>query len=143
MRVCPPYRYPLLFLLTLVFPSIVVAHAQETYISSVFQITLQHPAGWHHVEGYEERYGGDGGADGFFQLSAMSGEGKTIEEVCGWEAPNFAYGFLPQIQWWQVQGQDACVIWPSEDQEIVRGDKQPSSSDIPNQCDSEETSAIT
>lgn len=93
---------------------------QETYTSPVFHVTLQYPVGWRQIEGYEERYGGDDGAEGFFQLSAMSGEGKTIEEACEWEAANFTYGFLPQIQWWKVEGQDACLIWPSEDQEIMR-----------------------
>lgn len=118
MRIHPSYWYLQLLFLALAFPFI--ARAQETYTSPVFQVTLQHPAGWRHVEGYEEKYDG---ADGFFQLSALSGEGKTIEEICEWEAANFAYGFLPQLQWWQVQGQDACVIWPSEDQELVKRDQ--------------------
>ena len=58
----------LLLLLALALP--LVVRAQETYISPVFQVTLQYPAGWHHGEGYEEKYGG---ADGFFQLSALDG----------------------------------------------------------------------
>jgi TolB protein len=81
----------------------------------VFQVTLQHPAGWRRVEGYEEKYGG---ADGFFQLSAMDGRGWTIEEACKLQAGHHLrpYGSSPQLERRQVQGQEACVIWPSEDQ---------------------------
>lgn len=113
MRSCSPWWSLLLLLLALVLP--LVARSQETYTSLVFQVTLQYPAGWHHIEDYEEKYGG---ADGFFQLSALGGRGWTIERACELQAGHHLrpYGSSPQLERWQVRGQEACLIWPSEDQ---------------------------
>jgi hypothetical protein len=95
--------------------STLVVHAQETYISQLFQVTLQYPSGWHRTEGCPEKYRG---TDGFFQLSALPDEETMIEEVCERTAIYYplSYGTLPQVERWQVQGQDACLIWPAADQ---------------------------
>ena len=87
----------------------------QVYTNQDFQVTLQYPAGWQPVSGYDERYGG---ADGFFQISAMSGQGWTLDEACDSHAHHKLqpYGSEPQIESVQIQNQDACLILPSADQ---------------------------
>jgi len=113
IRTAPYSCYSLVLLSFLA--SVLVAHAQETYSSELFQATLQYPLGWHRIEGDIEKYRG---ADGFFQLSALPNKETMIEEICEREATYYplSYGTLPQLERWQVQGQDACLIWPAEDQ---------------------------
>ncbi|MBC8448824.1 MAG: hypothetical protein H8D78_13835 [Chloroflexi bacterium] len=85
------------------------------FTSSTFGVALQHPAGWQPVAGYDERYGG---ADGFFQLAAFSGEGWTLDEVCDLEAHHKLqpYGSSPAVERLPGFGQDGCLILPSADQ---------------------------
>lgn len=87
----------------------------QVYTNRDFQITLQYPAAWRQVSGYDERYGGP---DGFFQLSAMSGQGWTLYQVCDSHARHKLqpYGSQPQIERVEVQSQEACLILPSSDQ---------------------------
>ncbi len=85
------------------------------YTSHPFRVSLQYPAGWQPLPGYEERYSG---TEGFFALSAINGEGLTMDEICQLESEHHLrpYGTQPTIERLQVQGQKARLIWPSEDQ---------------------------
>lgn len=87
----------------------------QTFGSQVYRVTLQCPANWQPIPGYDLRYGG---TDGFFQLSAMSGQGWTLYQVCDSQAHHklLPYGSQPQIERVQIQGQEACLILPSADQ---------------------------
>lgn len=87
----------------------------KKYTSQVFRVSLQYPPGWQQIPGYEEKYGGE---EGFFALSAIDGEGLTIDEVYQLESEHHLkpYGSQPDIERLQVQGQEARLIWPSEDQ---------------------------
>ena len=87
----------------------------STYSAPVFGIALQLPPDWLPQEGYDRRYAGP---DGFFQLSAISGEGLAIDEVAENEAQHQLqpYGSAPTIESLLVQGREARLILPSADQ---------------------------
>ena len=89
----------------------------ETYTSQVFYVALQYPPGWgwQPIQGYDEKYGGP---DGFFQVSAAFGPDLTVDEACELVANHKLkpYGSQPQVKRLQVQRQEACLIWPSDDQ---------------------------
>lgn len=89
--------------------------AWVAYTSEAYRVSLEHPAGWGAIPGYEERRGGP---DGFVQLSAMSDAGLSLREACGLEAEHKLqpYGSEPQVDFLEVQGQEACRILPSDDQ---------------------------
>jgi len=87
----------------------------STYSELAFGIAVQLPPDWLPQDGYERRYAG---SDGFFQLSAISGEGLTIDEVTDNEAQHKLqpYGSAPTIESLLVQGREARLILPSADQ---------------------------
>ncbi|AJY74135.1 PD40 domain-containing protein [Paenibacillus beijingensis] len=84
----------------------------DRYINRQYRVSFPYPASWRKVT--EERYEG---ADGFFQISAISSE-KGIDEVCRAEAfhPLRPYGSAPRIVRANIQNQPACFIFPSADQ---------------------------
>jgi TolB protein len=84
----------------------------KIYTNLVYHVSFPYPADWRKVT--EERYEG---ADGFFQISAISSEDR-IEAVCHSEAnhPLRPYGSRPRIVMSRILNQDACFIFPSEDQ---------------------------
>jgi len=90
-----------------------------TYTNSAFAISLEYPADWQPIDGYgspefgEIRYGG---VNGFFHVNAMDTE--TIDIAAASEAGHILqpYGANPTIESLQIQGQEARLILPSEDQ---------------------------
>ncbi|HHX64847.1 MAG TPA: hypothetical protein GX702_08180 [Chloroflexi bacterium] len=80
-----------------------------------FGLTVEYPASWRTMPGYEDRYGA---ADGFVHFSALDGAGWSLQEVCEAEAGHQLqpYGADPEIEYMSIDGQDACLILPSEDQ---------------------------
>jgi TolB protein len=89
-----------------------IEHLSKTYTSSIYKVKLQYPAHWQRVN--DERYEGP---DGFFQISAIASD-STIDEVCHNEAFHqlMPYGSQPRINKTQIQNQEACFIFPSQDQ---------------------------
>ncbi|MGO4889484.1 LysM peptidoglycan-binding domain-containing protein [Anaerobacillus sp. MEB173] len=87
---------------------------KRTYTNPVYNVQFQYPSYWRKVT--DERYEGP---DGFFQISAISSE-QSIHEVCQGEAFHklLPYGTEPQIITTQIQNQEACFIYPSEDQPV-------------------------
>ncbi len=89
----------------------------KIYHNSVYNIELKYPADWQPKEdfAYTHRYEGE---DGFFQLSAISGEGLLIDEVYRFEAYHKLqpYGSQPKIERLEIEGQEARLILPSDDQ---------------------------
>ncbi len=85
---------------------------KKTYTSPDYQVQFQFPGNWERVT--EERFEGP---DGFFQVSALFSE-KDIHGVCHDEAFHqlLPYGSAPRITQTQIQHQEACFIFPSEDQ---------------------------
>ncbi|WP_339273210.1 hypothetical protein NYE54_16245 [Paenibacillus sp. FSL K6-1330] len=86
--------------------------SENIFTSFVYRVSFPYPANWRRVS--EERYEG---ADGFFQVSAIS-SGEGITEVCHSEAfhPLMPYGSSPRIVPVKIQNQEACFIFPSADQ---------------------------
>lgn len=99
-------------------PSIISASHNTTwaeYTDPTYRVSLRYPAHWQPVEGYQTRYGGP---DGFFMLSAVSGVGRTLGEVCHSEAHHNLqpYGSQPEVENTQIGDLAACRILPSDDQ---------------------------
>jgi TolB protein len=90
-----------------------------TFSSSVYAISLGYPADWRPIPGYgdpetdEARYGA---INGFFQISAMDAD--SIDAAAAAEAHHKLqpYGSQPKIETLQIQGQEARLILPSNDQ---------------------------
>lgn len=82
-------------------------------VNRVYKVVFLYPADWKPVS--PERYEG---TDGFFQLSAISGHGLSLEQVSRNEANQAPrpYGSNPSIRRSAVHGQEACFIYPSSDQ---------------------------
>lgn len=96
--------------------------AWTTYANPLFGIVLQYPAHWQPQPGYERRFAG---ADGFFQLAAISGEGITIDQVADNEAHHKlqSYGSDPRIEELRLQGRETRLIFPSADQPETMGNQ--------------------
>lgn len=96
-----------------------VNHRQKTFTSSTFRATLQYPNHWKLIEGYDTFNTRYGSSDGFFMMSAINSEGITFEALCAQEASHKLkpYGSNPRIKKLQIQGQQACLILPSQDQD--------------------------
>jgi TolB protein len=84
----------------------------KTFTNAVYKVQFQYPAHWQRVT--DERYEGP---DGFFQISAIFST-ESIDDVCLNEAFHqlLPYGSEPRIINTQIQSQEACFIFPSEDQ---------------------------
>lgn len=89
--------------------------AWAVYTDWTYGVSLHYPAHWQPVEGYWGRYAGP---DGFFQLSAISGEEQTLNEVCRREAYHklSPYGSQPKVENVRLRNLTACRILPSDDQ---------------------------
>lgn len=87
----------------------------KIYSNSTYNVSFKYPVSWQLKQGYDNRYEG---GDGFFQLSAISGEGLTIDEVYKFEAYHKLqpYGSQPKIESLKIEGQEARLILPSDDQ---------------------------
>lgn len=89
-----------------------VTPMRKTYTNSTFIVQFQYPGHWQTVT--TDRYEGP---DGFFQVSAISSD-EPINTVCRNEAFHQLqpYGSQPQIIHTQIETQEACFIYPSDDQ---------------------------
>jgi len=89
------------------------------YSNPVFAVSLQYPADWVVESGYGSPETGEikyAGISGFFQISAM--ETESIDMAAAAEAGHKLqpYGSNPTIESLQIQGQEARLILPSNDQ---------------------------
>jgi TolB protein len=93
----------------------IVQNRTEVYRSTRYPITLEYPAAWKPIDGYEERIGKK---NAFFQVGALANNGATIDDVTLNEAFNKLkpYGSQPTIENLTVDKQEARRIRPSGDQ---------------------------
>lgn len=97
-------------------------HNWSTYINARFGVVLQYPPSWTRNPRYSgsfgERYEGP---DGFFQVNA--GTGGSLDDVARSHAEHKLkpYGSQPSIIPLQVAGEEARLIWPSDDQPNAMG----------------------
>jgi hypothetical protein len=90
-----------------------------TFSSRAYAMSLEYPADWQPVPGYgspdtgETRYGG---ISGFFQVAAMDSD--SIDQATAAEAEHKLqpYGSQPTVETLQLQGQEARLVLPSDDQ---------------------------
>lgn len=88
------------------------AFIRKTYTNTVYQVQFKYPEHWQKVT--DGRYEG---TDGFFQISAIFSD-EPIDQVCHNEAFQqlLPYGKEPRIVKTEIQNQEACFIFPSQDQ---------------------------
>jgi TolB protein len=82
-----------------------------------YQVEFQFPKSWKPVTGYTPvKYEG---TDGYFLISAVSGEGLPIDAVVKFNAYHKLqpYGSRPKIESLIISGQEARLILPSTDQD--------------------------
>lgn len=90
-----------------------------TYSNPVFAVSLEYPADWQPIPGYGSPETGEvkfGGINGFFHIAAIDTD--SIDMAASSEANHKLqpYGTQPTIETLQVQGQEARLILPSNDQ---------------------------
>lgn len=90
-----------------------------TYSNPVFAVSLEYPADWQSIPGYgspetvEVRFGG---INGFFHIAAMDTDNIDLAAASEANHKLQPYGTQPIIETLQIQGQEARLILPSNDQ---------------------------
>jgi hypothetical protein len=87
----------------------------KSYVSKMYKVSLSYNKNWKQNTQYDIRFEGK---TGFFQMSAISGDVLNIDEVANNEANHILkpYGGSPNVSKMTIQGQEARLIIPSEDQ---------------------------
>jgi hypothetical protein len=87
----------------------------KVYSNAEYKVTLKYPSNWKPNPKYNDRFDGP---DGFFQITALSGEGVSIDYTANNEANHILkpYGTSPVISKLIIDGQEARLIMPSKDQ---------------------------
>lgn len=97
--------------------SLAKTHSPKLVFSDkAYHISLQYPSTWKVNNAYSTpRYEGN---DGFFQISALDGEGWSVDLAAKNEVNHILkpYGTKPSISKLVIQGQEARLIIPSDDQ---------------------------
>jgi hypothetical protein len=86
------------------------------YTDQVYQLTIRIPQGWKRSTTiYKDRLYFEG-PDGQFQMDAS--ESDTPEQVCKGATTHHLkpYGQYPEIRPMKIDGQKACLVWPSVEQ---------------------------
>lgn len=88
---------------------------KKLYENKTYNVSLQYNRNWKFNPIYIERYEGE---DGFFQISAYTGQSLKIEDIVQIEVNHALkpYGSNPEITKLNIQGQEARLIMPSNDQ---------------------------
>ena len=115
----------LLFLAAFLYLAIffIISYQVKTakYKNNALLVTLEYPKGWkaagddYIIGGNLSRYGG---IDGFFEVGAINGQNKTIDDVAADEAGHKLnpYGTSPEIQNLRINRKEFVFIFPSTDQ---------------------------
>ncbi len=87
----------------------------STYVNHEYGISLQYEREWKLNPNYSHRYDGD---DGFFQINAFDGKDMDIDKVAEFQVSHKLkpFGNNPSIIKLTIQGQEARLILPSQDQ---------------------------
>ncbi|WP_379138869.1 peptidase M56 [Paenibacillus sp. sgz500958] len=95
-------------------PEVDRTSALQRYNNEEFHISLNYPSNWSENKSYDPAR--LEGQDGFFQISAS--EGDSIDQVAEREINHVLkpYGSKPQIESLSIEGNEAQLILPSEDQ---------------------------
>lgn len=87
----------------------------STYENIEHNVTLEYCKDWKQNFDYYNRFEGK---EGFFQITAFDGLGWSIDEVANYEAAHklLPYGSNPEISKLSLDGMEARLIMPSNDQ---------------------------
>jgi TolB protein len=102
-----------------------IAFAESTadwqqYNDETLHVAFRHPKQWKTSPIYNDRTY-FGGTDGAVQLSA-AGSGDPQQMCQGLVTHHLQpFGTHPQIRSMKIQGQKACLVWPSKDQALSLG----------------------
>lgn len=85
------------------------------FISQKYRVQFDYPSDWVKNPRYEDKYEGK---EGFFEVGDYTGLHSSIEEAVEEQinAPHKPYGTNPTVDKLTLDGQPACVIYPSDDQ---------------------------
>lgn len=99
---------------------------QQTFSDANLNATLTFPASWYQrynsdIISFESTNAQNRLGYSFLALSGL--DGASLDAVCQSNAyePHHSYGTTPRIEQWNIQGQPACLIFPSADQQDPHG----------------------
>ncbi len=104
-----PYLNPYMLI---VGQNICIPKTWEVFTNKDYNVCFMYPSHWKKTQ--EEKYDG---IDGFFEIAAI-GSSNSIQDVCIHEAfgRNRNYGTNAKFINLKIENQDACLIYPSNDQ---------------------------
>jgi hypothetical protein len=97
----------------------------QAFVDGTYKVVLHCPAEWKPIPGYDTAPAlGPEHQPRAFVLGAAGGESDTAQQLCKGEAEHHLqpFGTNPTIRPLKVQGQSACLVWPSPDQHKITGD---------------------
>jgi hypothetical protein len=103
-------------LLAVVMPCLAYAEVDwQPCVDNDLHVAFRHPKDWKTSPSYSDRTY-FGGPDGSVQLIASEGDDPLL--VCRGQATHHLqpFGSHPRIRRMRVQGQRACLVWPSQEQ---------------------------
>jgi hypothetical protein len=97
----------------------------QAFDDGTYKVVLRCPAEWKPIPDYDTAPAlGPEHQPRAFVLGAAGGESDTAQQLCKAEAEHVVqpFGTNPTIRPLKVQGQSACLVWPSPDQRRITGD---------------------
>ena len=96
----------------------------QTFVDATYKVVLRCPAEWTPTPGYDvaPAFGPEHQPPAFV-LDAEGGESNTAQQLCKAAGEHVLqpFGTSPTIRPMEVQGQSACLVWPSPDQKRITG----------------------
>jgi len=96
----------------------------QTFVDATYKVVLRCPAEWTPTPGYDvaPAFGPEHQPPAFV-LDAEGGESNTAQQLCKAAGEHVLqpFGTSPTIRPMEVQGQSACLVWPSPDQKRLPG----------------------
>lgn len=94
----------------------------NTFISNKYHVQFDYPSDWVKNPRYEDKYEGP---DGFFEVGDYTGTHSSIDDAVKEqiEADHKPYGTNPVVEKITLDGQPACIIYSSNDQNSFYNDR--------------------
>jgi TolB protein len=95
------------------------SHGWTTYSDADRGVSLRYPSSWSETSG-DDLFPNFEGSSGWLQIDDVKDDGQlSTHELCEHIAAHHLqpYGSDPSIENVELQGQDGCYIWPSDDQD--------------------------
>ena len=114
--ICRHFIAPICLFLVATVPDILSLSAAEShwqiYADKVYEVTLRFPEEWKKTPSYDVPH--FEGQDGFVHLDAS--DANNPKQACQLSAEHHLqpYGTHPIIRSMKIDGQNACLVWPSK-----------------------------